>query len=259
MLITKEQATFWVEVAYTILLRTKRKRTTMELLLYRNYLKYLKDNRLPMSKAFKKLPKTMLVLLIILSVTVIGVIVILCIEKVRAYFYVALAIEAVVAFVVFLYGQHYEIENSNQDIKEYKNYCSNLFVWLENTSVSIDREDIIELKNRIVNRLEKYEQKQQRTYDTIIRFVQALIIPIVLTVLTVVLNKQFDISMVLAYGFIAIMIPSFFAVTLFGFTSFINLIRKNEFEKMKSFSSDLQGILDTQFDKGIFAKTNVED
>lgn len=231
----------------------------MELLLYRNYLKYLKDNRLPMSKAFKKLPKTMLVLLIILSIAAIGVIVILCIEKFRAYFYMALVIEAAVAFAVFSYGQHYEIENSSQDIKEYKNYCSDLFVWLENTSVSIDREDIIKLRNRIDNRLEKYEQKQQKTYDIIIRFVQTLIIPIILSVLSVVLNKQFDISMILTYSFIAIMVPSFFAVTLFGFISFANLIRKNEFEKMKSFSNDLQGILDTQFNEGIFAKTNVED
>lgn len=241
------------------IIRNKKETYAMELLLYRNYLKYLKDNRLPMSKAFKKLPKTMLVLLIILSIAAIGVIVVLCIEKVSAYFYMAVVIEAAVAFVVFSYWQHYEIENSSQDIKEYKNYCSDLFVWLENTSVSIDREDIIELRNRIVNRLEKYEQKQQKTYDIIIRFVQALIMSIVLSVLTVVLNKQFDISMILAYGFIAIMVPSFFAVTLFGFTSFVNLIRKNEFEKMKSFSNDLQGILDTQFAEGIFAKTNVKD
>lgn len=86
-----------------------------------------------------------------------------------------------------------------------------------------------------------------------------LIIPIVLTILTVVLNKQIDISMIFAYGFIAIMVLSFLAVTLFGFISFVNLIRKNEFEKMKSFANDLQGILDTQFDEGIFAKIATED
>lgn len=132
-------------------------------------------------------------------------------------------------------------------------------MWLKNTSVSVARKDIIELKSRLVNRLEKYEQKQQKTYDVAIRFIQVLIIPIVLTILTVVLNKQIDISMIFAYGFIAIMILSFLAVTLFGFISFVNLIRKNEFEKMKSFVNDLQGILDTQFDEGIFAKIATEN
>lgn len=231
----------------------------MELLLYRSYLKYLKDNRVPMSKAFKKMPKTMFSLLIILLLSVISVILVICIEKIRMYFYAAIAIEVTIAFSVFLYGQHYEIKNSDQDIKKYKTYCTNLFLWLTNTSVSVERKDIIELKNRMVNRLEKHEQKQQRTYDVAIRFIQVLIIPIVLTVLTVVLNKQIDISLIFAYGFIAIMVLSFLAVTLFGFIAFVNLIRKNEFEKMKSFVNDLQGILDTQFDEGIFAKIATED
>lgn len=231
----------------------------MELLLYRSYLKYLKDNRVPMSKAFKKMPKTMVLLLIILLLSVISVILVICIEKIRMYFYAAIAIEITIAFAVFLYGQHYEIENSGQDIKEYETYCNNLFVWLKNTSVSVERKDIIELKSRMINRLEKYEQKQQKTYDVAIRFIQVLIIPIVLTILTVVLNKQIDISLIFAYGFIAIMVLSFLAITLFGFISFVNLIRKNESEKMKSFANDLQGILDTQFDEGIFAGISTED
>ena len=231
----------------------------MELLLYRSYLKYLKDNRVPMSKAFKKMPKTMVALLIILLLSAISVIVVICIEKIRIYFYAAIAIEVIIAFAVFLYGQHYEIKNSDQDIKKYKTYCTNLFLWLSNTSVSVERKDVIELKNRMVNRLEKHEQKQQRTYDVAIRFIQVLIIPIVLTVLTVVLNKQIDISLIFAYGFIAIMILSFLAVTSFGFISFFNLIRKNESEKMKSFVNDLQGILDTQFDEGIFSGISTED
>ena len=231
----------------------------MELLLYRSYLKYLKDNRDPISKAYKKMPKTMVALLIILLLSAISVILVICIEKIRMYFYAAIVIEVIIAFVVFLYGQHYEIKNSDQDIKEYETYCSNLFVWLKNTSVSVARKDIIELKSRMVYRLENHEQKQQKTYDIAIRFIQVLIIPIVLTILTVVLNKQIDISMIFAYGFIAIMVLSFLAVTLFGFISFVNLIRKNEFEKMKSFVNDLQGILDTQFDEGIFAKIATED
>ena len=231
----------------------------MELLLYRSYLKYLKNNRMPMSKAFKKMPKTMVALLIILLLSAISVIVVICIEKIRIYFYAAIAIEVIIAFAVFLYGQHYEIKNSDQDIKKYKTYCTNLFLWLTNTSVSVEKKDIIELKNRMVNRLEKHEQKQQRTYDVAIRFIQVLIIPVVLTVLTVVLNKQIDISLIFAYGFIAIMILSFLAVTSFGIISFFNLIRKNESEKMKSFVNDLQGILDTQFDEGIFAGISTED
>lgn len=73
----------------------------MELLLYRSYLKYLKDTRVPMSKAFKKMPKTMVALLIILLLSAISVIVVICIEKIHIYFYAAIAIEVIIAFVVF--------------------------------------------------------------------------------------------------------------------------------------------------------------
>lgn len=227
----------------------------MELLLYKSYLKHLQDNKLSMNEAIKKIPKLTLILLIMLLIIVIGTIVIICVEKLRGYSFIALIIEAVAACIVFLYDQHYEIKNSNLDIEKYKKYCAGLFEWLkEKTSISVDRKDIIDIKKRIDNRIEEYEQRQQRTFDIIIRFVQTLIIPIYLAVLTVVLNKQFDISMIFVYGFGAIIIPLFVAVTSFGFVSFVNLFRKNEIEKMKSFSKDLQGILDTQSDDGIFAK-----
>ena len=89
------------------------------------------------------------------------------------------------------------------------------------------------------SRLEKYAETQQRTTDIIMRFIQTLIIPVILTVLTVILNNQIDINVILAYGFVAIMLLCFFIVTLFGFVSFINLIRKNEYEKMNSFSKEI--------------------
>lgn len=226
----------------------------MELLLYKNYLKYLNDNKSSLADALKKMPRPILIMLIILLITTVGTIVAICVEKIRNYSFIALIVETVVACIVFYFGQYYEIKNSNLDIKEYKKYCVKLFKWLKNTNVSVERKDIIDIKNRIDNRIGEYEQRQQRTFDVIIRFVQILILPIFLAVLTVVLNKQLDISMVFAYGFIAIIIPPFIAVTSFGFFSFLNLFRKNEIEKMKRFSNDLQGILDTQLDDGIFDK-----
>ena len=224
------------------------------MLLYKSYLKYLKDSELPITEALKKMPVPIIVMLIVLSLATIGTIVTICIEEIRNYIFIALIIETVVACIVFLYGQHYEIENSNQDIEKHKKYCFKLFMWLKSTNVSVDRKSIIDIKNRIDNRILECEQRQQKTFDIIIRFVQTLIIPIVLAVFTVVLNKQLDINIIFTYGFIAIIIPPFVAITSFGVVSFVNLFRKNEIEKMKNFSRDLQGIIDTQLEEGIFAK-----
>lgn len=231
----------------------------MELLLYRSYLKYLKDNKIPVSEALKKIPKVMLGLLISLILSAICAVIVLCIKQIRQYFFAALGVEAVVSLIVFLYAQHYEIKNSDKDIKAHKKYCESLYIWLEKSLISVESKDIVELKSRMDSRLEKYAETQQRTTDIIMRFIQALIIPVILTVLTVILNNQIDINVILAYGFVAIMLLCFFIVTLFGFVSFINLIRKNEYEKMNSFSKDLQSILDTQFEDGIFAKIDVKE
>ncbi len=125
--------------------------------------------------------------------------------------------------------------------------------------VAVDKKDIVELKDRMDSRLEKYAEIQQRTTDIIMRFIQALIIPVILTVLTVILNNQIDISAILAYGIVAIMVFCFIVITIFGIVSAFNLMRKNEHEKMNSFSKDLQGILDTQFEDGIFAKIDVKE
>ena len=231
----------------------------MELLLYRSYLKYLKDNRIPVSKALKRIPKLMIVLLVALILSAISAVVFLYIEQIRQYFFVPLGVEAIVSLIVFSYAQHYEIKNSDKDIKEHKKYCEALYIWLKKSLISVEPKDIVELKSRMDSRLEKYAETQQRTTDIIMRFIQTLIIPVILTVLTVILNNQIDIGVILAYGIVAIMLLCFFIVTIFGFVSFINLIRKNEYEKMNSFSKDLQSILDTQFEDGIFAKIDVKE
>ena len=231
----------------------------MELLLYRSYLKYLKDNKTPVSEALKKLPKVMLGLLIALILSAICAVVVLCMERIRRYFFVPLGVEAIVSLIVFSYAQHYEIKNSDKDIKEHKKYCEALYIWLKKSLISVEPKDIVELKSRMDSRLEKYAETQQRTTDIIMRFIQTLIIPVILTVLTVILNNQIDISVILVYGIVAIMLLCFFIVTIFGFVAFINLIRKNEYEKVNSFSKDLQSILDTQFEDGIFAKIDVKE
>ncbi len=231
----------------------------MELLLYRSYLKYLKDNKISVSKAIKRVPTVMIVLLIVLVISATCAVVVLCIEQIRQYFFIALGVEAIVSLIVFLSAQHYEIKNSDEDIKEHKKYCEELYTWLKSSLVTVDKKDIVELKSRIDNQLIKYAEAERRTHDNIMQFFKILIIPIILTVLTVILNNQVDINVIMAYAIVAIMVLCFIVITIFGIVSSFNLIRKNEYEKMNSFSKDLQGILDTQFEDGIFGKIDIKE
>ena len=98
----------------------------MELLLYRNYLKYLKDNKTPVFEDLKKIPIVMIVFLMALIISAICAVIVLYVEQIRQYFLVALTVETVFSLVTFSYAQHYEIKKSDQDIKEHKVFITNL-------------------------------------------------------------------------------------------------------------------------------------
>lgn len=85
--------------------------------------------------------------------------------------------------------------------------------------------------------------------DMLIRVIQSLVIPVVLSILAVLISKQVDISTIFTYGFMAILFPVFLGITLFGVVSLFSLLKRRKYEKLIRFSNDLQGILDTQFIK----------
>lgn len=228
----------------------------MELLLYKNYLLQLNQNSSKITEVLRKTPKRIVVLLVALSIAVLFALITIILEPLRRYYFVALIMEIVVSITSFTCTQRYEIKNSLTNLNEYKAYCSELYVWLNSVISNSTKENIEELKKRIDTHIKKHEQRQQKIFDTLIHFVQALIIPVILTILAVIMENEVEINMIFTYGFFAVLIPSFLAVTLFGITSFINLFQKSKYEKMKSFSYDLQGILDTQFEDSIMK--NVE-
>ncbi|MBR3768717.1 MAG: hypothetical protein IKL10_10845 [Clostridia bacterium] len=226
----------------------------MELLLYKNYLLYLNQNSSKITDVIKKAPKSIIILLVALSIAVLFALLTIILEPLRRYYFAALIIEIVVSIINFTYTQRYEINNSLTNLYDYKEYCNNLYTWLSGVLTNSKKENIEDIKNRIDNHIKKHEQHQQKVFDVLFRFVQVLIIPVILTILAVIMEKEVDINMIFTYGIFAVLIPSFLVVTLFGFISFISILKKSEYAKIKSFSNDLQGILDTQFNNGIMAK-----
>lgn len=231
----------------------------MELLLYKNYLLYLTQNSSKITDVIKKSSKIIIILLVALSIAVLFALITIILEPLRRYYFAALIIEIVISIINFTYGQRYEINNSLTNINTYKAYCNDLYAWLSSILTNSTKENIADIKNRIDNHIKKHEQHQQKIFEVLFRFVQVLIIPVILTILAVIMENEVDINMIFTYGIFAILIPSFLAVTLFGSISFINLFQKSKYEKMKSFSNDLQGILDTQFNNGIMAKKEINE
>lgn len=229
----------------------------MEQILYKNYLKYLKENKTPLYKALLSIPKCAAGILVALVLSGVVTFVFMCAEKLRQYIIIPLAFEVVFSIVAYFYSEHYEINNSEKYLENYKEYCGDIYNWLKNTSISVEKTSIIEIKRRIDDKLEKMEKSKEKNRNTIERIVQVIIIPFVLAMFAALIKNESDANVIVAYGVYFIFFPIALLVTIFGLFEVFNMINKNEFNKLKKFSDDLQGILDTQYVDSLFEKTHI--
>lgn len=229
----------------------------MEQILYKNYLKYLKENKTPLYKALLSIPKCAAGILVALVLSGVVTFVFMCAEKLRQYIIIPLAFEVVFSIVAYFYSEHYEINNSEKYLENYKEYCGDIYNWLKNTSISVEKTSIIEIKRRIDDKLEKMEKSKENNRNTIERIVQVIIIPFVLAMFAALIKNESDANVIVAYGVYFIFFPIALLVMMFGLFEVFSMINKNEFNKLKKFSDDLQGILDTQYADSLFEKTHI--
>ena len=225
--------------------------------MYKNYLKYLKENKTPLYKALLSIPKCAAGILVALVLSGVVTFVFMCAEKLRQYIIIPLAFEVVFSIVAYFYSEHYEINNSEKYLENYKEYCGDIYNWLKNTSISVEKTSIIEIKRRIDDKLEKMEKSKENNRNTIERIVQVIIIPFVLAMFAALIKNESDANVIVAYGVYFIFFPIALLVMMFGLFEVFSMINKNEFNKLKKFSDDLQGILDTQYADSLFEKTHI--
>ncbi len=220
-------------------------------------MKYLKENKTPLYKALLSIPKCAAGILVALVLSGVVTFVFMCAEKLRQYIIIPLAFEDVFSIVAYFYSEHYEINNSEKHLKNYKEYCGDIYNWLQNVSISISKDSIIEIKRRIDNKLEKMEKTKEKNINAIERIIQVIIIPFVLAMFAALIKNESDANVIVTYGVYFIFFPIALLVTLFGLFEVFSMINKNEFNKLKNFSDDLQGILDTQYADSLFEKTHI--
>ena len=78
-----------------------------------------------------------------------------------------------------------------------------------------------------------------------------------LAIFAALIKNESDANVIVAYGIYFIFFPIALLVTLFGLFEVFSMINKNEFNKLKNLSDDLQGILDTQYADCLFEKTHI--
>ncbi len=215
----------------------------METYLFYAYLKFAKQNR---QSFWPKLLSRPIGVIIFFSLTLLSCVcgAIFSILGWSVAALICIVCEIVFGSIFYHRSEKYQIEFCAQEYGKYKNYCMKLYEWLKQFDKE-SNDDIQKLYDRIqakIIRLKAEEECEKSRGD---RWLQTLIIPTIIAIITAIIAKQESIGTMFAYTFA---IVTLFAV-IYGAGAIIKSIsffpQKRSIEQMECFASDLLGVLDT--------------
>ena len=226
----------------------------MEFYIFNSYLKYKKENSPSIFKAMKRTP---IFLWIILGLAVICSIlgtVFSFIDGLAWLFFVFSLAEIIFTFTAFVLQERWEIKHSDMELEEFKTSSIELYNWLSNLSITSQAD--IEL---LLERLNDYRggqiEKREKQNNKIDKWMQTLIIPLILAIITALISNQADIESVLIFIFFMLAIVAMIYGLIWLVRSVVGILQTQRRNKLDYFITDLQGVLDVVF---IFNRSNNE-
>ena len=215
----------------------------METYLFYAYLKYAKENK---QSFWPKLLSRPVSVIIFFSLTLLSCVcgAIFALLRWSLVAAICVVLEIVFGSIFYCCSEKYRIEFCAEEYDKYKTYCVNLYGWLKKFEKQ-NKDDIQELHNRIQAKITRLKTEEEREKSRGDRWMQTLIIPTIIAIITAIIAKQESIETMFAYTFT---IVTLFAV-IYGAITMIKSIslfpQKRRIEQMECFASDLQGVLDS--------------
>lgn len=219
----------------------------MHTIIFDNYRKYQKEDRNNIIKSIFRIPRFVIILFTIIVVSFIISIFLLLLNSFRNLYLYCLALEFCSCVALYFYTEHYQIKTSYSRLSVYQNYCAKIYTWLDELGVVTTENNISELKNRIDQDIKVAEEKRKLRRERIERWIQILIIPILLAIFSAIIKEQKDLTVIIAYAITLLILLGSLGLAFLSCYNIIDFFKKRELVQLKSFSDDLQGVLDTQF------------
>ncbi len=227
----------------------------MDILIFNNYLKFQKEISEGIFLKILRLPIKAIALFILQITTSFGTLVFCAIPKLNKYVWYPLLLQCFICILLFNYSEKYSINSSCEKMNKYKDYCYKVFTWLKTIDIYNETE-IINLRNRINSRVEDKQKCYIAIKEKREKWMQILIIPIILAIFSYIMKKETDIVMVISYSILIIIVFIIIFCIFCAFSNLYNLIEKRKIKQMQCFVEDLQGVLDTQYANCIFVDKN---
>ena len=216
----------------------------METYIFYKYLKLkkeLKNDEYNKIVIISLLTKILIILLILSGV--LSLITIFFSEKIS---FVFIMIEMILGIILFIYSEKMFIDNSPQKYQDYKKYCKLLRIWLEGFELN-KKEQISTIQKRIDNIVVEAKAKAKSKKESAEKWLQILLIPIILAIANSIINSQTDLNIVIKN--IVSLLIIFLAIYYIAicFVSIFIFFDNWQISKYEKFSNDLQSVLDVEY------------
>lgn len=231
----------------------------METILFDSYRKYQKEQKDKFIKAIFKLPLWAQIFLAIIVICLVYSVLVVFVPCLRVAYGYCLAVEVLTCVALYFYTENFQIKTSDSRLFVYQEYCEKIKHWLDSVGVNVTPESITEIMTRTNKHIDLLEKKRKERRDRIDRWIQILIIPILLAIFSAVIKEQTDLSLLLVYAVTMIVVIASIGLAFLNVYNTIDFFQKRKLEQMKSFAEDLQGILDCQFESKLICSKDKDD
>ncbi len=223
----------------------------MEILILYKYLEYRKEKTNGIWMNLNKLPPSIFVLFFIAMSCAITSLIMYFTIKISLYSYIPLVIELISTVLMGYKVEKVNIHAHNDKFNEYLKYCDGFYKKLSENSIKT-KEQILEILNRINNRINKTQCIRNKWVEMINKWMQILFIPVILILLKAYIDSKISTEYASVFIFLTLIVYA----TLLAFINIINFDVIIKQKQMQYFAEDLQGVIDVKFN---FIKDNADD
>lgn len=218
----------------------------MEKVLFKYYLKYLKENNKKKWDRLWKIPnklKVCYIVIIVFSVIPFFQTLTKTLDDLTSWMFVLIAWLA--CGVCFYWSELYIIDIADDSFQDYVSYCKKLKEWL--LMQNIDSSDMIKsIINRINDEINQQKSKKEKVSERITGIIKAFIIPMVLVVIGEYGKSEGDFILAVSRILTIFIVFVLIFIVAFLVANTINLYKITYIAKLQMFISDLQGVLDLE-------------
>lgn len=216
----------------------------METYMFYNYLKWKKESKNDTFNKFLKFPLLSKIAIILMITSGLLSFIMLFFSEIISFIFII--IELALGVINFIHSEKMHIDNSPQKFQNFKNYCKELRIWLESFEF-LQEEQISIMQKRINNIVAEAKAKSKSRKESAEKWLQILIIPIILAVANSIINSQTDLNDIISNIVSLLIIFLCIYSIAISFVSVFSFIDNWQISKYEKFSNDLQSVLDIEF------------